>query len=60
MSQGYERARTGELVNVPGVNADYERPEAPTLKVRPDQDGVEACARQIVEFLDGQGCLPGA
>ena len=56
----YEGARAGELTNVPGVNADYERPEAPTLKVRPDEDGVEACARRIVEFLESEGCLPGA
>ncbi|MCA8923470.1 MAG: sulfate adenylyltransferase subunit CysN [Planctomycetes bacterium] len=59
-NQVYARARSGELSNVPGVNADYQRPEAPTLTVRPDQDGVEGCAQQIFSYLDAQGCLPGS
>ncbi|MEZ6183889.1 MAG: sulfate adenylyltransferase subunit CysN [Planctomycetota bacterium] len=55
--QVYARAQSGELTNVPGVNADYQRPEDPDLVLRPDRDGIEACARQVLAHLEALGAL---
>ena len=54
----YRRARAGELVNVPGVDAAYEEPEAADLVVRPDRDGVEAAGAAVVALLVERGVVP--
>ena len=47
----YERARTGELLHVAGVNAPYEAPQAPDLVLRPDRDGAVAAAEAVLAVL---------
>lgn len=54
----YRRARAGELVGVPGVDVAYEEPQDADGVVRPDRDGVEAAAAQVVALLVERGVVP--
>ncbi|MGA7806082.1 adenylyl-sulfate kinase [Bradyrhizobium sp.] len=47
----YRRARAGEIAEFTGVSAPYEAPEEPDLIVNTTASGVEACARQIVDYV---------
>ncbi len=51
----YARARKGEIPEFTGVSAPYEPPEAPELRVDTGAADVEACARQVVDFLAERG-----
>jgi len=55
--QTYSRARAGELLHVPGVNAPYEEPLEPDLVLRPDEAGFSACAKQLFALLTERGFL---
>jgi bifunctional enzyme CysN/CysC len=47
----YRRARSGAIVDFTGVSAPYEEPESPDLVVDTAASSVDACARQIVDFI---------
>ncbi len=47
----YERAEAGELVDFPGVSADYDAPVDPALRLRTDELSVAECVDRIVELL---------
>ncbi|MFG0262475.1 MAG: sulfate adenylyltransferase subunit CysN [Novipirellula sp. JB048] len=47
----YAKADAGELLNFPGVTADYEDPPSPDLSIDTSQQSIEECADAIVELL---------
>jgi bifunctional enzyme CysN/CysC len=48
----YRKARAGFIPNMTGINAPYERPEAPDLKLDTSAGTAEALAQRIAELLD--------
>jgi adenylylsulfate kinase len=47
----YKKARLGEIPEFTGISSPYEPPLNPEITVHTGRDGVEACARQIIDFL---------
>lgn len=47
----YERAASGAVKNVAGVNAPYEAPENPALHLKLDQCGFEDAVRQLIDLI---------
>ena len=47
----YRKARRGEIPNFTGINAPYEAPEHPELRLDTSSETVEACAASICEAL---------
>jgi adenylyl-sulfate kinase len=54
----YKRAHDGELTNVPGINAVYEAPVDPDLKVSLENHDAEDAAGVIQELLRVRGIFP--
>ena len=50
----YTRARAGQLEGFTGVDAPYEPPERPELRVDTSTTGVQEAACQIIELLGAQ------
>jgi bifunctional enzyme CysN/CysC len=50
----YARARAGQLEGFTGVDAPYEPPERPELRVDTSTTGVREAACQIIELLGAQ------
>ena len=58
----YRKARAGTIRNFTGIDAPYERPEAPDIHLHTDGQRAEALAEQLVERLlaeQGPGAIPG-
>lgn len=53
----YAKARAGEIKGFTGIDDPYEAPTEPDLHVKTDEHDLEACVRQVIEFLDAQGVL---
>jgi bifunctional enzyme CysN/CysC len=53
----YAKARRGELRNFTGIDAPYEVPERPEIRIDGGQDSPEAAAERIVRYLDEGGYL---
>lgn len=53
----YRLARAGRLKHFTGVSDPYEKPSAAEITVLTDQAGVEACARQIMDYLERSGWI---
>ncbi len=51
----YAKADAGELLNFPGVTAEYEAPAKPDLVVDPSQSSVNGCADAVIELLKARG-----
>jgi bifunctional enzyme CysN/CysC len=47
----YARARAGEITGFTGVDAPYEPPEAPDLRLRPEDGDAAGQAARVQEFL---------
>ncbi len=56
----YAKARKGEIKNFTGVDAPYEAPENPDIRVDTTNTTPEALAEQIVRFMFDRGYLNGA
>ncbi len=56
----YARARAGEIRNFTGIDAPYETPENPHIRVDTTDTTPEHLAEQIVRFLFEYGYLKGA
>ena len=56
----YARARAGEIRNFTGIDAPYEAPENPDIRVDTSDTTPEALAEQIVGYLFERGYLNGA
>ncbi len=55
----YAKARRGELANFTGIDAPYEAPEAPELRIDTTQMTPERAAGEIIEMLARAGVLGG-
>jgi bifunctional enzyme CysN/CysC len=53
----YAKARRGELRNFTGIDAPYEVPERPEIRIDGSVEGAEAAARLIVGHLEAGGYL---
>ncbi len=53
----YRKARAGELVNFTGVDAPYEAPENPEIRVDCGAGTAQAAVDIIMRHLDDRGCL---
>lgn len=47
----YQKARRGEIREFTGISSPYEEPLNPELTVCTGRDGVEACAREVIAYL---------
>uniref|UniRef100_A0A8C7NQ42 3'-phosphoadenosine 5'-phosphosulfate synthase 2a n=1 Tax=Oncorhynchus mykiss TaxID=8022 RepID=A0A8C7NQ42_ONCMY len=54
----YKKARAGEIKGFTGIDADYERPEAPELVLKTGEVTVNECIRQVVDLLREQSIVP--
>ena len=48
----YKRARAGLIPNFTGISAPYEEPENPEIKLTTEDRTIDACADEIVQFLE--------
>jgi adenylyl-sulfate kinase len=55
----YRKARAGEITNFTGVNAPYEAPSDPELRLDTDALDVDQCVDRIIGYLDQHGFLRG-
>ncbi len=53
----YARARAGELRGFTGIDAPYEPPERPELRLPTAEASAEATARTLVDWLEARGYL---
>lgn len=53
----YKKARAGEIGDFTGISAPYEAPESPELVLHTDEDDVDACAAQVIEFLQAHAYI---
>lgn len=51
----YQKARQGLIPDFTGISSPYEAPNAPELTVHTGRDGLEACAQQVIAFLEARG-----
>ena len=51
----YAQARAGSLTGMTGIDAPYEPPLAPELRLVPEDGDVTAMAQLVIEFLDSMG-----
>jgi bifunctional enzyme CysN/CysC len=56
----YRKARRGELRNFTGIDAPYEVPEQPELRLNTATGTPEEAAQRIVAWLEEHGMLGGA
>ncbi|MBK8169852.1 MAG: adenylyl-sulfate kinase [Sandaracinaceae bacterium] len=54
----YKRARAGEIAEFTGVSAPYEEPLAAELVVDTTKHDPDACAAQVLRFLEERGYIP--
>ncbi len=55
----YARQRSGELTGLTGVDAPYEVPEAPDLRLATQDQTLERSVDQLLDLLTGHGLVPG-
>ncbi|QDT12220.1 sulfate adenylyltransferase subunit CysN [Planctomycetes bacterium K23_9] len=53
----YAKADAGELLNFPGVTADYEPPANPDLTINAAEKSIEQCADSVIELLRENGLI---
>ena len=51
----YKKARAGQIPEFTGISAPYEEPMSPELELRTDLYDVDACAEQVLSYLDKRG-----
>ena len=47
----YQKARLGEIREFTGISSPYEEPSNPEVTVYTGRDGVEACAQEVIAYL---------
>jgi adenylylsulfate kinase len=55
----YKKARAGQIPDFTGISAPYEAPSAPELVVDTGAADVDACADQVLAYLEQNGYLAG-
>ena len=53
----YAKADAGELLNFPGVTADYESPAAPDLVVNAADQTVDQCVDAVIEMMKNKSVI---
>ncbi len=53
----YKKARAGEIKNFTGIDSAYQYPSKPEIQVKTAKQSVEACAKQVVDYLKDNGYL---
>jgi adenylylsulfate kinase len=53
----YKKARRGEIKDFTGIDAPYEAPLAPELVIDASTDDVDACAAQVIAWLEARAIL---
>ena len=53
----YKQARAGEIADFTGIDAPYEAPEAPEVRITAEQATPEDAAGKIIEYLAEHGFL---
>ncbi|WP_308908986.1 sulfate adenylyltransferase subunit CysN [Pseudokordiimonas caeni] len=53
----YKKAKAGEIKNFTGFDSPYEAPEVPEIHVKTAEKSAEACADQIIAYLEANGYL---
>jgi len=53
----YKKARAGEIKNFTGIDSAYELPVNPEVHVQTANKSIEACAVQVVNYLQANGYL---
>ena len=53
----YKKARAGEIQDFTGINAPYEAPASPDLRLTPDDGSPEEQGRKLIEHLKSAGVL---
>lgn len=48
----YKKARAGEIKNFTGIDAPFEAPVTPEVEVKTDQADVDACVKQILDYIE--------
>jgi adenylylsulfate kinase len=56
----YAKARSGEIPEFTGVSDPYEEPETPEIRVETEGKSPEDSAREILDYLESEGLIPGA
>ncbi|MDQ0160542.1 adenylyl-sulfate kinase [Alkalibacillus salilacus] len=51
----YQKARAGEIKGFTGIDDPYEEPKNPELVVHSDQNSLEECVQQVVDYLRQNG-----
>ncbi len=51
----YRKARAGDIPQFTGITAPYEAPESPELTLATAGRSVDACAEEVVAYLEDQG-----
>jgi adenylylsulfate kinase len=54
----YKKARAGQIPEFTGVSAPYEEPLNAELVVHTDRYDVDACAQQVIKFLEDRESIP--
>ncbi|MEM0926245.1 MAG: adenylyl-sulfate kinase, partial [Planctomycetota bacterium] len=53
----YAKADAGELLNFPGVTADYEAPAQPDVIVDASTQSIDECVDAIIATLRARDCI---
>lgn len=53
----YKKARAGEIKNFTGIDSAYELPVNPEVHIETANKSIEACAVQVVSYLQANGYL---
>lgn len=56
----YKKARAGEIKGFTGIDAEYEKPEAPELVLKTNLHTVNECIQHIVELLQEGAIVPSS
>ena len=53
----YKKARAGQIPDFTGISAPYEAPNAPEIVVDTGAADVDACAADVIAYLEKNGYL---
>ncbi|MCP4677912.1 MAG: adenylyl-sulfate kinase [Deltaproteobacteria bacterium] len=53
----YKKVREGKIKNFTGIDAPYEIPENPEIRVPSGTSSVEECTTMVIDYLETQGIL---
>lgn len=53
----YAQARAGEITGFTGIDAPYEAPEAPELRIDTDTRDLDECVAEVVAWLEDAGVV---